>query len=290
MWEFDAPSATYAVVCSALTFIFTLLAVVAHFIPVTAVLFVGTKIEGILCLVLLVLWTAIVSIITEAALGLNAPEDPTNSVQNANLYYFSWAGFFTSVAIVIDYFRAAHGINARDALRNRAPRLELWSGMIGTATVVMGSSSRTVGNDCNYDDYGEFSVQYCARARFGVAIGVLSLLTSIAIVYLKFKGLGSLSIESASALFLTIFNTAGVAYITAAAGPGSAVGNLYYFSWGSCLLSAFISFHCFGEWSGHNPSVEADPTASSDEVTSEQPIDKPSRGGDIVVESLDESV
>lgn len=246
-------------------------------------MFVGTIVEGVVCVVLLAFWTAIVSLISEAGLGLNAPDDPTSTVENANLYYFSWAGFITCVAITVDYIRDVYGIDASDTLRNGAPRLELWAGMIGIATVVMGSSTRVLRNDCNYYDDG-FSLQYCTRTRFGIAVGTLSLLTSIVIVYMKVKGLCALKIEAACGLFLIILNTFGVGYITAADSPGSTVGNLYYFSWGAFLLSAFISFHCYGEWSGHDQSA-VDPTAPSDRSTPEQPH---INGGDIEISTLEE--
>jgi hypothetical protein len=108
-------------------------------------MFVGTKIEGVLCLVLLALW--IMDCYRFYNNGSSAWSQCTRRSDKFRteckfiLFQLGWV-LITCVAIMIDYCRAAYGINARDALRNRAPRLELWSGMIGTATVVMGSSSR----------------------------------------------------------------------------------------------------------------------------------------------------
>jgi hypothetical protein len=291
VYEFNTPSANYTVACSAVSFVVSLFVVIAHFLPVTAVLFVGTIIEGATCVVLLAFWTAVVSLITEASAGLISPEDPTGEVQNANLYYFSWAGFFTIALVTVDYCRAAFGIDAADTLRNHAPRLALWSGLGCAAVVVMGSSARILKNDCTYEfEYDDFRNVYCARTRYGVSIGTLGLASSIGIIYMKVKGISSLSIESALSLFLTILNTCGVAYITAASGPGATIGNMYYFSWVLFLLSVFILFNCYGEYSGHNESA-TDPTVPSDSTTPEQPqFSNKTGGGDIEVETFEENI
>jgi len=76
----------YAVACSWVTFLLTAIVVAAQMHPVTSLLFVGTKIEGTLCIVLVVFWAAIVSIVTDAGDALALPEDGSNRVENANLY------------------------------------------------------------------------------------------------------------------------------------------------------------------------------------------------------------
>lgn len=80
----------YAVACSIVTFIITTIVVVAQLFPVASVMFVGTKIEGVLTFVLVIFWAAIVSITTDANNGLALPEDGENEVKNANLYFFGW--------------------------------------------------------------------------------------------------------------------------------------------------------------------------------------------------------
>jgi len=80
----------YAVACAIVTFIITTIVVVAQLSPVASVLFVGTKIEGVLTFVLVIFWAAIVSITTDANIGLADPEEGLNEVKNANLYFFGW--------------------------------------------------------------------------------------------------------------------------------------------------------------------------------------------------------
>ena len=80
----------YAVACSIVTFCLTTVVVIMQLFPVTSVMFVGTKIEGVLTIVLVIFWAAIVSIVTDAGDGLALPENASNQVQNANLYFFGW--------------------------------------------------------------------------------------------------------------------------------------------------------------------------------------------------------
>lgn len=257
----------YAVICSSITFGITTIILAAHFFTTSSILFVGTMIEGAVCITLVALWTVIVSVVTDASNGLFTMLDPTGGVQNANLYYFSWAGFVSIVLITIEYGKATFGVDATGTIRNSAPRLLLWGGLLCTALIVMGSSSRIVRKECNNPYVHNESIAYCKRSRFGVAYGTLSVLVAIAVVASKvlFVGLVELSMELGAGVFVMILNTFGVGYLTSPVGPGSVVGNLYYFSWGSFLLSTMIAANCFSEYAG----LSADPTIPT--TDSQQP-------------------
>jgi hypothetical protein len=47
-------------------------------------------------------------------------------------------------------------------------------------------------------------------------------------------------LEIIFSILLVVLNAFGVAYLTSAKGPGSGLGNLYYFSWGSLLSSVML--------------------------------------------------
>jgi uncharacterized membrane protein YjdF len=81
--------AKWAVACSAVTFAVTALIVGAHLFPVASTLVVGTKLEGIVIVVLTAFWCATVIIVTNASYGLGVSEDASNQVLNGNLYYFT---------------------------------------------------------------------------------------------------------------------------------------------------------------------------------------------------------
>ena len=59
-----------------------------HLFPVTAPLIFGTKLEGILTLVLAAFWAATVSVVANAQTGLAVDPDKGMTIVNGNLYYF----------------------------------------------------------------------------------------------------------------------------------------------------------------------------------------------------------
>jgi hypothetical protein len=219
--EIDVPAAAkWAVACAAISFVLTLFVVVGHLIPLTANIFVGTMVEGVLTFVLICFWAATVSIVTNASNGLSVSEaDATNQVSNGNLYYFSWAGFVTSIVIMVDYLRSSMGVDVVGEMRNRSARLTLWAGLLAASLVVMGSSARVFGESCTSDDF--YAASYCKRTKFGIALGTITMTLAVVVVALKLCLSGSsFLIEFVSAFLLSIMNAFGVAYITSSFGPG----------------------------------------------------------------------
>ena len=60
-----------------------------HLAPVYSTLIIGSKIEGLIILILTAFWAATVSIVTNTNNDLGAVMSDTNQVSNGNLYYFS---------------------------------------------------------------------------------------------------------------------------------------------------------------------------------------------------------
>jgi hypothetical protein len=263
-------STIYIVACSTITFLATLLAVAAHVIPVTASLFVGTVVEGVFTIILVIFWSAIVALRSDASLGLVGIEDATQTVQNANLYYFSWAGFITSILLLVNYVKCVYGFDTVSAIRGRSARTDIWTGILGTSIVIFGACVRTLKNDCTAENANGYPDGYCPRTNYGISVGVFGVITSIVVLYFKIKGMGfTLFVEGCAGLFMAVLNTFAVFLLTAAAGPGSAIGNIYYFSWASSLLCWYLVFSCYGEYSGHDSSAET--TVPTDPNTLEQP-------------------
>jgi hypothetical protein len=213
----DTTAANWAVACAAITFVLTLLVVIGHMIPLTANIFVGTLVEGSLTFILICFWAATVSIVTNASNGLSV--GVTNQVSNGNLYYFSWAGFVTSIVIMVDYLRSSMGVDVVGEMRNRSARLTLWAGLLAAGLVVMGSSARVWGDTCTIDAFA--ATTYCKRTKFGIAFGTISMILAVVIVALKLcLSASSFLMEFVAAFLLSIINAFGVAYITSSSGPG----------------------------------------------------------------------
>ena len=272
-------AAKYAVACSVLTVVLAGGISLAHLFPITSIFVVGTPVEGILSFILAAMWAAAVSVITNTSNNLATAEGSDNQVQNGNLYYFSWACFVTSIILLVNYVRAVFGIDVVGEVRNRGARVSLWAALIAAALVVVGSSARVLTDDCS-DVNG--SSEFCRRTKFGISVGAISAFFSIVVVAMKtcmMSGFAAFS-EFVISIFLAILNAFGVAYITSNKGPGAPIGNLYYFSWISFIVAAFLAAECVGEFRGISDASQTNSNGI--------PEQKPDHNGDIQVESLDD--
>lgn len=232
----------WAVTSSAITFTITLLVVMMHLNAVSSILIVGTKIEGIISAMLVIFWIATVSVVTDSRRGLAV--DEFGAVESGNLYYFSWAGFVCSVVLLVNYLKHAFNVDVAGEIRTRSARLTAWSGLLATSLVVMGSSANYYDTTCggNVDEK-------CSRAVFGIILGAIITLSSVGIVALKLATTKAPFLaEVAVAAISLIMYGFGVAFITSQRGPGAPLGNLYYFTWLSFLVSFLISASCFEDY------------------------------------------
>jgi hypothetical protein len=268
----------WAIACSAITFAITLIVVGMQLHPVGSSLIVGTRIEGILILVLTAFWAATVSIVSDARNGL-AVSSVDGSVTNGNLYYFSWAGFVCSIMLIVSYLRAAFGVDVTGEIRNRSARLTQWSALLAAQLVVLGASANIFDQDCSPRAN---TVTFCTRTEYGIAVGAIGTAFALVIVGMKIATSSvSFIMESIFAVILTALNAFGVAFLTSTQGPGSALGNLYYFSWISLVVSAMLIASCFETYKtggqSHAPGTEMTNGTKPDD-------------NDFPVESLDDNI
>jgi hypothetical protein len=203
---------------------------------------------------------------------------------SANLYYFSWAGFITSIVLFVSYLRSVFGVDVVGAVKNRATRLSWWAGMLATAVVVMGSAARSLKDDCGQSNTeADFSESYCRKTKFAVSVGAVGVVFSIVVVGMKFlTTTAPFMAEFAVACMLAVLNAFGVAYTTSADGPGSGIGNLYYFSWGSLMCAAVLAAECFNEFLSGGSETET--------TTNGENGHKPQSNGDVQVETFDDQI
>lgn len=219
-------------------------------------LILGTRIEGIVILILITLWSALVAIVSDTRHGLAT--DSSGSISNGNLFYFSWAGLATGVALMTSFIRSIHGIDVVGELRNRALRLQnwVWLGMFGL--VQMGSSARLFDNHCGSAALGEpemGSVSFCRRCQLGIALGIITTIVSMVVVALKVgitssNKLASLfTAEMISSGMMIGSEAVGVAFLTSEGGPGAPLNNLYYSTWGCLVVSLVLVASCVEDYS-----------------------------------------
>lgn len=283
----------YIVACAVVTFILTAIIVACHMSPVASTIFVGTKVEGIVTIVLVAFWTAIVAVNTSAGDSLGAIGSGSDAVQSGNLYYFSWGGFVLSVILLVSFLRDAFGVDMIGQVQNRGARLQWWAALMASAIVVLGSAAETLGKDCVDDVDGEQSFRYCRITKWAISAGTINMVLCAAVIGVKMiqysvsEKITLLFLETASAGFLSIMNIFAVLYITSADAPGSAIGNLYYFSWAIFLLAAMLLAQCYTEFTQPQPNSDGTSGTTSN---GNETYNQNTRGGDIEVETLDDNL
>ena len=227
--------------------------VIMQLSPVYGSMVTNNKLEGVICIVLVAFWSGIVSIVSDANNNLAVRHatdgECNNTVLNGNLYYFSWAAFVTSISLLISYLRSVFGVDLVGSVTNKSQRLELWSGMLACALVVMGASSNILQIDCKpvQDELDT----YCARTKFAISIGTIGSFFSIAVVGMKLvTATAPFVFEGLLSLILAILNGCGVAFITVR------VFLFYYVA--SVLFSFLPTSHPFYSFSSHSPSLRKD--------------------------------
>mmetsp|Transcript_6168 Transcript_6168/g.9006 ORF Transcript_6168/g.9006 Transcript_6168/m.9006 type:complete len:323 (+) Transcript_6168:58-1026(+) len=250
----------WALACSSITFIITLGAVAVHLSAKYFVLFVGTKLEGFVCLLLIAFWASNVAVVTNPNNGLAC--EYNGAVSNGNLYYFSWAGLFCAVILATSFIRSVHHLDLPGEMRQRATRLTLWSAMTFVSLVAMGSSAHYLDGNCRSGYY--VGVTYCRRSIFGIILGVISTVLSIYVAAMKIMTRRTFFVvEAAFSALLVVTWSFAVALLTAEAGPGHALGNLYYFTWASLIVSLLLCSSLYEEYRALKPSGAETASASN---------------------------
>jgi hypothetical protein len=159
---------------------------------------------------------------------------------------YRWAGFFTSIVLLISYLKSSFGLDVA-AYRNRAARLGMWAGLLAASLIVMGSSIRVFnGTACQGS-----SSTLCKRTKLGISEGVIGIAFAVLIVAMKLLTTSApFVVEFVASIVLAVLNGFGVAYITSPNGPGSPIGNLYYSTWINFLCAAMLLASCWEQRSG----------------------------------------
>jgi len=255
----------WAVACSGITFSLTLIVVAMHWSTFFAPHIVGTQVEGFLCVILFAFWVSVVTIVSDSRNGLAVDQEGT--VSNANLYYFSWAGFICSITLLVSYLRSAFNVDLPGEIRTRSARLNLWSGILATSIIVVGSSATIFDSVCGL----RTGDSYCNITLFGVVLGATSTFMSLYIVGMKIAtARAPFLVEAIFSVVLFFLYIVGVALLTSAVGPGAPLGNLYYFTWISFFLSFMLLASCHEDYQAAKTiSAQRDMTPDQNDVSVE---------------------
>jgi hypothetical protein len=161
---------------------------------------------------------------------------------SANLYFSSWGGFIMSFIVLVKYIEEKYGTS--NHLKMITGTQISWVSLCMTSFIVMVSASRFYIAEC-FSFSRESSM--CRRTAYGISLGVISIIISVlwaASSLCRSTQSAIELVESISSIILCIMWTFGVAYITfGSSAPAASVGNLYFFTWGSFVISALLAMN-----------------------------------------------
>jgi hypothetical protein len=198
------------------------------------------------------------------------PPDSNNIppvIINANLYFFSWLAFGSTVFLSGSMVQEMIGIDVR-ATAVAHPKASRWYGLMATSLVVMGSAVRTFqASECK-----DVQDPFCKRTKLAVSIGVIGFFLSILMTFLATRNMLGLSVETSVTCLQLIFWVFAVSYITFGTSPGSTIGNLYFSTWISFILTVVLFANNFREFvAGREAMAAAQQQQSSDPNPNQSP-------------------
>ena len=226
-------------IISLITIIFTL---GSHLNQSLRSIIIDQKPEGGIILLLTIFSTILVAIVSGPDRGLAVDKD--GAVFIGNMYYFAWAGFINSIFIASSFIESAYGFNVRQTMRARSSSFTYWSALLVSSMIVMATSSDIYNRNCDVP-VEDKAQPFCSRTVLAITVGTIGVIFALAIVAMKMTlGAAPFLIEIGLNLMLFISYVLEIAYVTDIQGPGSPLGNLYYFSWISFLLTIGVGKAC----------------------------------------------
>lgn len=247
-------------------FLLTFICLTIQMIPQASRILLGTKIELFLIFILTGFTCAAVGTATNPKTGMAV--NSSGGVSFGNLYYSTWISFMCAMAMLLSFMKTERGLDVPNELKARGRRFRLWVILVISTAIVMGSSASSYDARCDHlnDEGFDEPPKFCRRAAFGVSVGCIGCVTSLAIVAIRAtcskaiddhlrnggSGKGSANkrifmIECVSCLILLCFYCFAVGYLTSEEGPGAPLGNLYYSTWISFGIIFFIALSSYNE-------------------------------------------
>jgi hypothetical protein len=160
------------------------------------------------------------------------------TVIDANLYFFSWLSFASTMYLSGSLAQEAAGYD----VTKTPPKSARWYGLCAASLVVMGASIRLFKEtDCKNEETGS---EFCKRTKFAISAGTIGFFFALILTYLTQKGL-AIVVETVATMMLLALWCFGVGYITFGTAPGSQIGNLYFATWICFILCVFLFGECF---------------------------------------------
>jgi hypothetical protein len=83
------------------------------------------------------MWCAVLPAMMKPSNGI--AQTRGGSIENANLYFFSWGAFFMAMSILVGYLHDAHGIGK--SMKNTSFKAGAWGALMAASFVTMASGT-----------------------------------------------------------------------------------------------------------------------------------------------------
>lgn len=228
-WYFEAK---WSIALASISFGLSALICIGQLITAVREKIVATKTEGMLILVLVVLWCLAIPVIMSPGNGL-ALRDAR--IVDANLYFASWAAFASALFMFASYGQGTGRFDSVFASR-------WWLCLLISSAITLSATLR-LKNELTACS-GSARREQCRELRMGVALSGFSSAVAGGLILLGYtQSMSDMSgmIGLAASILVLVAWSVCVAYLTFDGGPGSNVGNLFFGTWVSFVLSLYLA-------------------------------------------------
>ena len=157
-----------------------------------------------------------------------------------------------------------------------------------SAVVLLASVRAFLAEGCDED--AMTMAPKCTQTKLAIATGVVgTVFAGVVTGYTLKAGPLQLIYEWQAALVMVVISSFAIAYVTAGEGTGSSIGNLYFSTWATFILSVLIFTSCHMESIANREQATASAGAASNEVVDDIELqEQPSspRRGEPEIEDL----
>lgn len=218
---------TLATACISL--ILSFLVTISHIFRSMRKHLVGTLLEMLFAVMPLSLWIVSAILIQNPANGLASSIDEKNGfedIEYANLYFSGWLVLFSNMHLVASIFRDNNNYDAQ---------ISGWM-LFFTSSIVLTGMSLTLKDGICEIDQGVI----CSRTTFAVVIGIIGACMALIAMLLLACGKMVVMVSLIFGFLCSGLYIVGVILLTAATGPASNVGTMYFSAWGGAALSSLL--------------------------------------------------
>jgi hypothetical protein len=241
------------------------IACICHGIRKSRDAFVGSIVEAILIVIAVIVWIMALPIIMSPnrSLAIN-----NLNIVDANLYFSAWGCIALALYIAGSWIEERGYHPYADRLAKR------WFLLFVSSIVAMGVSSRIFSiNNCR-DSGNEICDELSLAIGIAVWAAILGFAMTLFMHFLSGKNCANV-FGLMAAVIATALWSVGLAYITYDGGPGNTVGNLFFSTWVSFVLSIYLLLShtktlLFG--TSHSPTETGGGNKTSNDVRNDERV------------------